>query len=119
MLPRVGVIPKKCFDEIMSHTSGGKALLDEMYTTFLKELTKGSPDVLHMFRSVMRQILWLKEPLSINVLDDMRVKFHRENDRFPVGVILNFMASLLSGMGELLTPIRPPLAHFILRLFTQ
>ena len=54
VFPRVGVIPKKRFDEIMSHTSGGKALLDEMYTTFLKELTKGSPDVLHMFRSVMR-----------------------------------------------------------------
>ena len=110
--PRVGVIPKKRFDEIMSHTSGGKALLDEMYTTFLKELTKGSPDVLHMFRSVMRQILWLKEPLSINALDDMRLRFHREDDRYPVGVILNFMAPLLSGTDETSTPIRPLHASF-------
>ena len=45
MYHHVGVIPKKRFDEITSYTSGGKALLDERYTTFLKELTRGSPDV--------------------------------------------------------------------------
>ena len=105
--PRVGVVPKKRFNEVMSHTSGGKTLLDEMYTTFLKGLTRGSSEVLHMFRSVMRQILWLKEPLSINALDAMRLRFHRENDRYPVGVILDFMASLLSGTNQTSTPIRP------------
>ena len=110
--PRMGVIPKKRFDEIMSHTSGGKALLDEMYTTFLKELTRGPSDVLDKFRSVMRQILWLKEPLPINALDAMRQKFHREDDRYPVGVILDFMAPLLSGTGDTTTPIRPLHASF-------
>ena len=111
--PRVGVIPKKRFDEIMSHTSGGKALLDEMYTTFLKELmARGPSDVLDRFRSVMRQILWLKEPLPINALDVMRHKFHREDDQYPVGVILDFMSSLLSGTGDTVTPIRPLHASF-------
>ena len=106
--PRAGVIPKKRFDEIMSHTPGdGKTLLDEMYTIFLKELTRGPSDVLDRFRSVMRQILWSKEPLSINALDAMRLMFHREDDRYPVGVILNFMAPLLSGTSETSTPVRP------------
>jgi len=39
MSPRIGVIPKDCFHQIMSHAPGdGRTLLDEMYTTFLKDL---------------------------------------------------------------------------------
>ena len=110
--PRMGVVPRKRFKEIMSHTSGGKALLDEMYTTFLKELTRGPTEVLDRFRSVMRQILWLKEPLPIGALDAMRQRFRREDNRYPVGVILGFMASLLSGTGDAATPIRPLHASF-------
>ena len=109
--PSMGVIPKKRFKEIMSHT-GGKALLDEMYTTLLREVTRGTSEVLDRFRSVMRQILWLKEPLPIGALDAMRQKFRREDDRYPVGVILGFMASLLSGTGDAATPIRPLHASF-------
>ena len=110
--PRMGVVPKKRFNELMSHTSGGEALLDEMYTTFLRELTRGPLDVLDRFRSVMRQILWLKEPLPINALDAMRQKFHREDDWYPVGVVLDFMASLLSGTGDTTTPVCPLHASF-------
>ena len=110
--PRVGVIPRMRFDVIMSHTSDREALLDEMYTTFLKDLTRGPSDVLNRFRSVMRQILWLKEPLPINVLDTMRQKFHRGDDRYPVGVILDFMAPLFSGTGDTTTTIRPLHASF-------
>ena len=77
--PRIGVIPKDRFHEIMSHAPGdGRTLLDEMYTTFLRDLFRGS-DERQIFRSVMRQILWLKEPLPISALDFMRDRFPQED----------------------------------------
>ena len=110
---RIKVIAKKRFNEILTHAPGdGRTLLDEMYTTFLKELTKGQSDVLCMFHSVMRQILWLKEPLPISALDVMRNWFPQMDDRFGVGDALNLMASLLSGTNGSFTPVRPLHASF-------
>ena len=104
---RIGVILQDRFHEIMSHASGeGRTLLDEMYTTFLKDLFRGSDERL-VFRLVMWQILWLKEPLPISALDFMWDRFPREDDRYPVGFILNFMVSLLVGANEVSTPVRP------------
>ena len=112
MSPRIGVMPMNRFHEIMSHAPGdGRTLLDEMYTTFLRDLFRGS-DERQVFRAVMRQILWLKEPLPISALDFMRDRFPREDDRYPVGFILNFMASLLAGVNEVSTPVRPLHASF-------
>jgi len=112
MSPRSGVIPKDNFHQIMSHAPGdGRTLLDEMYTTFLKDLFRRS-DERQEFRSVMRQILWLKEPLPISALDFMRDRFPREDDCYPVGSILNPMASLLAGANEVSTPVRPLHASF-------
>ena len=112
MSPRIGVIRKVCYHEIMSHAPGnGRTLLDEMYTTFLKDLFRGSDDRT-IFRSVMRQILWLKEPLPISALDFMRDRFPREDDHYPVGFVLNFMASLLVGASDVYTPVRPLHASF-------
>ena len=103
----IGVIAQKRLREIMSHAPGdGRTLLDAMYTTFLKELTKGSSDVLAVFCSVMRQLLWLKKPLPISALDFMCARFPREDDRYPVGDTLQWMASLLSGTNEVSTPVR-------------
>ena len=110
---RVRAVAKKRLTEILSHAPGdGRTLLDEMYSTFLKELAEGTPDFLPTFRSVMRQILWLKEPLSISALDFIRDKFPHEEDRYPVGDILTLMASLLSGTHESSTPVRPLHASF-------
>ena len=110
---RIRVIAQKRLREIMAHAPGdGRTLLDAMYTTFLKELTSGSSDVLAMFCSVMRQLLWLKKPLPISALDFMRARFPREDDRYPVGDILQLMASLLSGTSEASTAVRPLHASF-------
>ena len=110
---RVRSIAKKCLEEILSQTPGeGRTLLDEMYTTFLKELTTGPSHLLHMFRSVMRQILWSKEPLPISALDFIRNKFPQTDDHYTVGDILHLMASLLSGTTETSTPVRPLHASF-------
>ena len=106
-------IAKKRLQQILSHAVGdGRILLDEMYRTFLKEVTKGPSDVLVMFRSVMRQILWLKEPLPISALDFMRNRFPQEDDHYSVGGMLNLMASLVSGTSDTSIPIRPLHASF-------
>ena len=110
---RIRKIAEKRLEEILSHSAGGgRILLDDMYSTFLKEVTNGPSDVLVMFRSVMQQILWSKEPLSISALDSMRARFPREDDHYSVGDILNSMASLLSGTNTTLTPIHPLHASF-------
>ena len=110
---RIETIAQRRLQEIMSHApSDGRTLLDAMYTTFLKELTRGSSDVLAMFCSVMRQLLWLKKPLPISALDFMRARFPREDDRYPVRDILQLMASLLSGISDTFTPVRPLHASF-------
>ena len=111
---RIGVIAKRRLDEIMSHAPGsGRTLLDEMYTTFLKEFTQGSSEVLGVFQSVMRQILWSKEPLPISALDFLRDRFPRTDDRYSVEDTLRVMASLLSGTnGKTSTPVRPLHASF-------
>jgi len=109
----VRVIVQKQLRKIMSHAPGdGRTLLDAMYITFLKELTKGSSDVLVVFCSVMRQLLWLKKPLPISALDFMRARFPQEDDRYPVGDTLQWMASLFSGTNEAYTPVRPLHASF-------
>ena len=110
---RDGVKLKEAFDEIMSQISGsGRTLLDEMYTTFLNDLIKGSEERRVIFCSVMRQILWLKEPLPISALNFLRGKFPREDDHYPVSLVLNFMASLLAGATDDFTPVRPMHASF-------
>ena len=107
---------KKRFDKIMSDAPGeGRTFLDAMYIDTLKEFTKGSHDVLRKFRSIMRQVLWSKEPLSVVALNFVRERFPREDNRYPVGDILNSLASLLS-CGET-SPVRPlhtSFYHFLL-----
>lgn len=110
--PRIGVTPQERFRKIMSRAGDGSNLLDEMYTTFLKDLIQGSMDVLDRFRSVMRQILSSKEPVPISVMDAMRRKFFQEDDHYPVGIVLNFMASFLAGTTDTSTPVRPLHASF-------
>ena len=110
---RVRAIAKKRLEEILSQAPGmGRILLDEMYTTFLKEITQESSDMVAMFRSAMRQILWSKKPLPISALDFMRDKFPRTDDHYDVGDILRLMASLLSGTTEISNPVRPLHASF-------
>ena len=110
---RIRAIAKKRLEEILSQAPGdGRILLDAMYTTFLKEITQESSDMLAMFRSVMRQILWSKEPLLISALNFMRDKFPRTDDHYDVGDFLRLMASLLSGTTEMSTPVRPLHASF-------
>ena len=113
--PRNGGVPKEAFDEIMSHTPGsGRTLLDEMYTTFLNDLIRGPESEARrtVFCSVMRQILWLKEPLPVSSLNLLRDEFPRKDEHYPVNFVLNFMAPLLAGVTNETSPVRPLHASF-------
>ena len=110
---RIRVITRRRFDKIMSHApSDGRTSLDEMYTTILMDIIQGSSDVLGMFHSVMRQILWSKEPLPVSALNFLRDKFPKVHDHYPVDAVLRSMASLLSGITNTSTPVRPLHASF-------
>ena len=110
--PRIGVIANEHFHKIMSHAGDGAKLLDGIYTMSLNELIQGDADVLERFRSVMRQILTSKEPLSISALDTMHCKFTQKDDRFSMRIILGYMVSFLTGTTNLSTPVHPLHASF-------
>ena len=109
----IEVIAKKRLDEIMSHAPGdSRGLLDEMYTVILKGFTQDSSEMLGVFQSVMRQILWSKEPLPISALNFIRDRFPRADDRYRVGGALRSLATLLSGTNDTSMPVRPMHASF-------
>ena len=110
--PRISVIANKRFRKIMSHAGDGANLLDGIYTMSLKDLIQGGADVLERFCSVMWQILWSKELLSVSGLDSLCCKFTQEEDHFPVGIILGYMASFLTGTTDMSTPVRPMHSSF-------
>ena len=89
-----------------------EGLLDEMYTAFLKDIIKWSEERRMVFCSAMRQILWLKEPLTISALNPLPVKFPRRDNHYPINFILDFMAPVLAGVTNDSTPVRPPHASF-------
>ena len=115
---RVRVLGKRPVEEILIHAyCDRRTLLDTMYINTLRELTRGSSDMLIMFRSVMRQILWLKEPLPISALDSMRNRLPRMDAYYPVSGILRLMALLLSGTTETSTficPLHPSFYDFLM-----
>lgn len=105
---KAGVTPKERFEDLISLTPGaGKPLLDEMYRVILADIMDDSPKALARFHSVMRQIMWTLEPLSLASLNTMRRAFIDRTDRFKVEVILTSMASLFSGIADTSIPVRP------------
>ncbi|KAG6326767.1 hypothetical protein ID866_12323 [Astraeus odoratus] len=75
-----------------------EGLLDKMYHTILEDALEDKPRTRSRFRSVMRQILAMKEPLCMDSLAAMRLKFPREEDRYDVKLVLRLMGALLSGI---------------------
>lgn len=105
---KAGVTPKERFEDLISLTPGaGKPLLDEMYRVMLADIVDESPKALARFHSVMRQIMWTLEPLSLASLNTMRRAFIDRADQFKVEIILTSMASLLSGIADISIPVRP------------
>ncbi|KAG6328441.1 hypothetical protein ID866_10648, partial [Astraeus odoratus] len=104
---KAGVNAKRRFNDLISRAHGrGSALLDQMYISILSEIVDDSEEGRAEFRSVMRQILWTAEPLSIQSLNAIRQHFPLE-ETADINDVVGFMAALLSGTTDGVTPIRP------------
>jgi len=98
---------KERFDDLMTRTAGeGATVLDKMYTAVLESAVGKRQRPLARFRSLMRQILYTLEPLSMYALRAMRMHFPHKDDRFDVALILDYMGSLLSGVIDHKNPVR-------------
>ncbi|KAG6328296.1 hypothetical protein ID866_10793, partial [Astraeus odoratus] len=108
-----GETAKERFEDLIARTSGeGKTLLDSMYNMILTNIITKKPKTLLRFRSVMRQVLYTLEPLPIPALSAIREGFSSPEDCYDVGVILDYMGSLLGGTSDRLVAIRPLHASF-------
>ncbi|KAL4081514.1 WD40-repeat-containing domain protein [Scleroderma yunnanense] len=108
-----GEMDKERFHKCIVLASGeGNALLDHMYCAILESVVSKRPTALARFHSVMQQVLYTLEALSVDGLNAMRRHFSHKNSDFDVTIILNFMGSLLSGVMDHNSPIRPLHASF-------
>ena len=110
----LGRTTEERFNELIMRASGeGATLLDSMYRSILDNLMeKAGKTGLARFHSLMRQILNTLEPLPMDGLHVMHKYFPRESDHFRIGIILDFMGSLLSGVTDRSMPFRPLHASF-------
>ena len=105
---KAGVTTEERFRKLVSHAPGqGEPLLDEMYEVILRDVVHDSHEAQRRFQSVMRQILYTFEPLHLASLNILRQRFREGTDPDVVEVILEPMASLLSGITDKSLPIRP------------
>ncbi|KAG6329565.1 hypothetical protein ID866_9524 [Astraeus odoratus] len=111
--PEEAATPMERYDDLLlGMDGGGSGLLDRMYETILSDMLGKSERMHSRFCSVMQQLLWTKEPLSMDALNAMRQRFSRESDRYDVNLILRSMGALLSGTADGCTPVRPLHASF-------
>ncbi|KIM56977.1 hypothetical protein SCLCIDRAFT_192048 [Scleroderma citrinum Foug A] len=105
---KAGVTTEERFRKLVLHAPGqGEPLLDEMYEVVLRDVVHDSDEAQQRFRSVMRQILYTLEPLSMSSLNTLRQRFREGTDPAKVEVILEPMGSLLSGITDKSLTVRP------------
>ena len=104
--------PQERFNAIIDRSEPDHVLLlDNMYTFTLESIFSKEPPSqrdrgLDRFKSVMAQILWTMEPLSLDSLTSMRCHFKDLAD-IKIRSILAPMAALFSGATDSSVPIRP------------
>ncbi|TFK60393.1 hypothetical protein BDN72DRAFT_965701 [Pluteus cervinus] len=102
---------KLCSSDTSSQALGGDDLLYSLYTNILSESFPLTNEVAkNRFHSVMAQMLVSKEPLPRSSLNELR-KYMR-SDHKDVSPVIDDMGSLLTGVYEPNTPVRPIHASF-------
>ena len=119
---RVRVDPISRFEAVVAKATVGASgipvkgtrLLDDMYRRILAEIIPEDEheEVIHVFRSVMGQILASLEPLPKNSLMAMRLHFSPMNRLYKIDDVIGSMGSLFAGTADSETPIRPLHASF-------
>ncbi|KAG2093906.1 uncharacterized protein F5147DRAFT_820824 [Suillus discolor] len=115
-----GSYPIDCFNAVVTHDHGErKNLLYDLYRVILAEnmgkdrYTRTEyQQVLAKFHSVMGQVLGSAKPLPLDALNAMRSRFPDQREHYKVEVVIERMGSLLSGITNPSSPIRPLHASF-------
>ncbi|KZO90470.1 hypothetical protein CALVIDRAFT_602933 [Calocera viscosa TUFC12733] len=103
--PRIGRTVVDRYNEVLSGTAG-RTGLDGLYMTVLMQILDKDVGALESFCAVMGFVLITVEPLSMRSLRTM-MELLPQNPRMAPDDILPFLGSLLSGVGEEATPVRP------------
>ncbi|KAG2069071.1 hypothetical protein BDR04DRAFT_1157151, partial [Suillus decipiens] len=119
---QAGLSQMDCYEAVVSRDPAERRmLLHRMYDLILTGIIPKDPSpqsqkmrltALARFRSVMRQILGMTEPLPLASLNAMRRHFPTQEDNFNVELVVKSMGSLLSGTTNPDSPIRPLHASF-------
>jgi len=102
-----GLTTTERFDRVISASQDNDmGPLDSLYLGILSQLFRRTDTtIMDRFKSVMGPIMTAFEPLSIDSLTQMRQRPSSGED--DVQVIVQFMGSVLSGVSQASTPIRP------------
>ncbi|EJF55525.1 hypothetical protein DICSQDRAFT_175801 [Dichomitus squalens LYAD-421 SS1] len=105
--PSGRTLKERFYSRLGPMLQGGPSSLDDLYRGILERLFDSRDEALiERFHSVMAQILCASSPLSVESLDEMRcLATGAEEDE--ASLILGDMGSLLSGVYDKTTPIRP------------
>ncbi|KZT51147.1 WD40 repeat-like protein [Calocera cornea HHB12733] len=98
------------YNDVLNGTDQ-RAGLDGLYKTVLDQLVSENPDALHAFKAVMGFLLGAVEPLSMASLREMSAVLPERLKTEPER-ILPSLGSLLSGVGDSMTLVRPLHASF-------
>src|ERR1700722_2583700 len=106
-LGEAGLSAAERFDRVISASQDNEmGPLDSLYLGILSQLFRRTDTtIMDRFKSVMGQIMTTFEPLSIDSLTQMRQ--HTSIVEDDMKLIVQFMGSVLSGVGQHSTPIRP------------
>jgi hypothetical protein len=112
---KVGLGPADRFDAVVAGTSEkGTRLLDVMYARILREILPEDErrEAMPVFYSVIGQILASFEPLPMPAFKTMRLHFPGPRNRYNVEDVIRSLGSLVTGVTDPQTPIRPLHASF-------
>lgn len=104
---RPGQTARERWEELMELVpKGRRTLMDGALELVLEGIIPNDPLTVSRFRSVMKQVMSNKKPMTIDELNVQRKQFPNEADLYDVGIIVEFMRPLLVGIHNRSSPVR-------------
>ncbi|KAI6156526.1 hypothetical protein BKA82DRAFT_4047155 [Pisolithus tinctorius] len=95
------------WEELMAlESKGRRTLLDAVHEQVLDGIIPNDRLTVSRFQSVMKQVMSAKKPMTIDALNVQRKQFPNEEDLYDVGIIVEFMRTLLVGIHNRSSPVR-------------
>lgn len=104
---RPGQTARERWEELMDVVpKGRRTLMDGALELVLEGIIPNDQLTVSRFRSVMKQVMSNKQPMTIDELNVQRKQFPNEADLYDVGIIVEFMRPLLVGIHNRSSPVR-------------